>query len=297
VFMPQRYIRTVMETSQPTGSKGLTDAAVIELWLRRQRSSLTRSVYRRDMARLGTWSDKTLSETDPLDLERFAEMLAGSGLAPISQGRTLAAIRSFFRFAERIGFCRNIAAGLELPRSEPALSERIIPQEDVRGMIELEPDQRNRVLLAILYAAGLRVSEACGLRWRNLQPRGDAGQILVHGKGGRTRVVLLPPGVWVQLLGLRATAGLDAPVFASRSRKPLERSRVTRIVRQASERAGIAANVSTHWLRHAHASHALDRGAPVHLVQATLGHRSVATTSRYLHARPGESSAGYLGVY
>jgi integrase/recombinase XerD len=83
-------------------------------------------------------------------------------------------------------------------------------------------------------------------------------------------------------------------VFASRSGKPLERSRVTRIVREASQRAGITTNVSTHWLRHAHASHALDRGAPIHLVQATLGHRSVATTSRYLHARPDESSAAYF---
>lgn len=294
--MPERYIRTVMETSQPLGTKGLSDSEVVELWVRRQRSTATRSVYRRDMGRLTTWADKTLPDTDPLDLEQFAEMLSLSGLAPISQGRTLAAIRSFFRFAERIGYCRNVAAGLELPRSEPALSERIIPQEDVRRMIELEPDERNRVLLAVVYAAGLRVSEACGLRWRNLQARGDAGQILIHGKGGRTRVVLLPVAVWRQLLGLRATAGLDAPVFASRSGKPLERSRVCRIVREASQRAGIAEPVSTHWLRHAHASHALDRGAPVHLVQATLGHRSVATTSRYLHARPDESSAGYLAV-
>ena len=297
MFMRERYIRTVMETSrQPLRSKGLSDSEVVELWLRRQRSPATRSVYLRDVGRLTTWSDKTLAETDPLDLERFAEMLAESGLAPISQGRTLAAIRSLFRFAERIGYCRNVAAGLELPRSEPALSERIIPQEDVRRMIDLEPDERNRLLLALLYAAGLRVTEACGLRWRNLQARGDAGQILIHGKGGRTRVVLLPPGVWCQLLGLRDIAGADAPVFASRSGKPLERSRVTRIVREASQRAGIAANVSAHWLRHAHASHALDRGAPIHLVQATLGHRSVATTSRYLHVRPGESSADYVAV-
>ena len=163
-------------------------------------------------------------------------------------------------------------------------------------MIELEPDGRNRVLLSVLYVAGLRVSEACGLRWRNLQARRNAGQILVHGKGGRTRVVFLPLGVWGQLASLRATAGLDAPVFASRSGKPLERSRVLRIVKDASQRAGIASNVSTHWLRHAHASHALDHGAPIHLVQATLGHRSVATTSRYLHARPGESSAAYIAV-
>ena len=107
--MAQRYIRTVMETSQPLVAKSLSDPEVAELWLRRQRSPATRSVYRRDVGRLTTWSDKTLTETDPLDLEQFAEMLAGTGLAPISQGRTLSAIRSFFRFAERIGFCRNVA--------------------------------------------------------------------------------------------------------------------------------------------------------------------------------------------
>ena len=283
-----------METIEPRAR--LADTDVIELWLCRQRSPLTRSVYRRDINRLLRSMDRELAEIGVFDLERFAEALAGSGLAPISQGRTLAAIRGFFRFAERIGYCRNTAAGLELPRTESALSERIIPQEDVRRMIELEPDERNRVLLSVLYAAGLRVSEACGLRWRNLQTRGDAGQILIHGKGGRTRVVLLPVGVWCQFAPLGGTAGLGAPVFASRSGKPLERSRVTRIVRDASQRAGIAAKVSTHWLRHAHTSHALDRGAPIHLVQATLGHRSVATTSRYLHARPGESSAAYVAV-
>jgi site-specific recombinase XerD len=152
-----------METSSKSIiSNTLKDAEVAELWLRRQRSEATRSVYQRDLCRLTTWSDKTLAEIDPLDLERFAETLAASGLAPISQGRTLAAIRSFFRFSERIGYCRNVAAGLELPRSEPALSERIIPQEDVRRMIAMEPEGRNRVLLAVLYAAGLRVAEASG---------------------------------------------------------------------------------------------------------------------------------------
>jgi len=69
-----------------------------------------------------------------------------------------------------------------------------------------------------------------------------------------------------------------------------------RIVRAAAHRAGIDANVSPHWLRHAHASHSLDRGAPIHLVQTTLGHASIATTGRYLHARPQDSSARYLEV-
>ena len=67
-------------------------------------------------------------------------------------------------------------------------------------------------------------------------------------------------------------------------------------MKTAAARAGLSEDVSAHWLRHAHAFHSLDRGAPVHLVQATLGHASVATTGRYLHARPTDSSARYLGI-
>ena len=76
----------------------------------------------------------------------------------------------------------------------------------------------------------------------------------------------------------------------------LGEEQVWRIVRKAARRAGIELNVSPHWLRHAHGSHALDRGAPIHLVQATLGHASVATTGKYLHARPKESSSRFLAI-
>jgi len=219
--MRERYISTVMETIDQPISSGLTDAKVIELWAQRQRSPLTRSVYLRDIRRLLSATSLKLTETSALDLERFAESLAGSGLAPISQGRTLAAVRSFFRFAQRIGYCANPAGSLDLPRTDNSLSERIMSEEDVGALIAHEPDERNRVLLTILYMGGLRVSEACGLRWRNLQDRGAAGQILVHGKGGRTRAIMLPAAVCGQLTGLRGvgapTRQCSRPVQASRS--------------------------------------------------------------------------------
>src|SRR5262249_58360308 len=106
----------------------------------------------------------------------------------------------------------------------------------------------------------------------------------------------LPTRFWNELVGFRVEAEEDDPVFQSRAKSgnPLDQSQVLRIVRRASARAGNQKNVSPHWLRHAHASHSLDRGAPIHLVQATLGHASVATTGRYLHARPSESSVKYL---
>jgi hypothetical protein len=100
--------------------------------------------------------------------------------------------------------------------------------------------------------------------------------------------------LWSGLIGLRGAAGAEEPVFPSRSGRALDRGRVRMIVRQAAKRAGVEGSVSPHWLRHSHASHALDHGAPIHLVQATLGHSSVATTSGYLHVRPGDSSARFL---
>jgi site-specific recombinase XerD len=130
-------------------------------------------------------------------------------------------------------------------------------------------------------------------------------------------VVLLSPATWRVLLALPGAAvvvgsgagteegagagGRDAPVFPSRrSGGPLDQPQAWRLVCAAAARVGLPtgkAGVSPHWLRHAHATHALEHGhAPIHLVQATLGHASVATTSKYLHARPTDSSARYLGV-
>jgi len=141
----------------------------------------------------------------------------------------------------------------------------------------------------------LRVSELAALRWRDLQPRDDAGQVTIFGKGGKTRVVLLAASVWQELEGLGRGPG-EAPVFRSRRGGHLDPSAVERIVQKAATRTGIVGKVSPHWLRHAHATHALERQCPIHLVQATLGHASVATTGRYLHARPTDSSARYLAV-
>jgi integrase/recombinase XerD len=116
-----------------------------------------------------------------------------------------------------------------------------------------------------------------------------------RGKGGKTRTILLSVATWRELMALRG--GQDDPVFPSRKQGGhLDRSQVLRIVQTAAKRAGVAGKVSPHWLRHAHASHALDRGAALHLVQTTLGHQSVDTTSQYLHARPGESSGKYLAI-
>ena len=151
------------------------------------------------------------------------------------------------------------------------------------------------MLLKLLYVSGVRVSELCGLKWCDAIPRTEGGQITVFGKRGKTRTILLKPKSWAQLLSIRGEAGAVDPIF------PAARAAATSILPRSAasstpppKKAGLEQKVSPHWMRHAHASHALDRSAPIHLVQATLGHASVSTTGRYLHARPTESSSFYL---
>lgn len=258
------------------------DAQVIALWIH-GRSPHTQRAYRANAERLRALTGKPIADISLSDIQAFADSL--SCLAQSSRVQSLAAIKSLLAFAHKIGYITfNVGAAVQLPKAKNTLAERILHESEVQRMIDLEPSQRNRLILKTLYYGGLRVSELCGLRWRDLTARGEQGQITVFGKGEKTRAVLLPPSLWRELLDVRSRAGDDDPVFRSRlNARQLHPSQILRIVRAATVRAGIGKKVSPHWLRHAHASHSLDRGAPIHLVQATLGHSSVATTGRYLH--------------
>ena len=146
----------------------------------------------------------------------------------------------------------------------------------------------------MLYYCGLRASELAGLRWGDLVDRGGSGQATIYGKGSKTRVVIIPTQLFRELDQIRGDAGKADPVFRSRQGTGfLTRAMVWNIVKSSAKKIGLD-NPSPHWLRHGHASHSLDRGAPIHLVSQSLGHASVATTSRYLHAKPTDCSSLYL---
>ena len=271
------------------------DAQVIAMWLH-GRPHTTQRAYSYEVRGLLAAVGRPLHNITLGDFQGYFSTL--DPLAPASRARAINAVKSLFSFAQRIGYLHfNPAAAILSPKIKNTLAERILSESDVHRLLALEPHPRNRVLLRVMYAAGLRVSEACGLKWRDVQEREGAGQITVYGKGGKTRVVLLSAETWTELITLKGEGGADDPMFASRKSKGhLHPSQVKRIILAAAERASIEGPVSPHWLRHAHASHALDRGAPIHLVQATLGHASVSTTGKYLHARPDDSSARYLGI-
>ncbi|MBD1890485.1 tyrosine-type recombinase/integrase [Coleofasciculus sp. FACHB-SPT9] len=269
---------------------------LIEMWVD-GRSPHTQDAYRRYARQFLAHVNRPLHLVTLADIQGWKLTLVG--LSPNSQRTAIAAIKSLLTFGHKIGLLPlNVGMPVKQPAAKDCLNERILTELEVQTLIALETHPRNRAILRLLYSAGLRVSELCALTWKDLKVRGDSGQVTAFGKRGKTRTILLSAGVWVELINLRGNAGNDDPVFPSREGDSegnhLHRSQINRIVLAAAKRAGIKEKVSPHWLRHAHASHSLDRGAPIHLVQQTLGHESVATTSRYLHARPNDSSSLYL---
>lgn len=271
-----------------------SDEQLIEIWLH-GRASHTQRAYRADIQRFQSMT-KTLQAVTLSDLQQFADSL--HDLAPSSRYRTLSGVKSLLAFGHRIGYLPfDVGRALRLPAVRNRLAERILSEADLHRILSLEDNPRNRAILTLFYASGIRVSELCGLCWRDLQASRDGGQITVFGKGGLTRAIQVPASVWKLVTSLRSASGPADPVFRSRKQKDggtLRPLAVFRVVRHAATRAGIPLPISPHWFRHAHASHALDRGAPIHLVQATLGHASITTTGRYLHARPHDSSSRFL---
>jgi len=283
-------------TVSPMPRQATSDDQLIALWLH-GRSIHTQRAYRADVERFRSFLEQPLQAVTLGDLQDFADSL--SALKAASCGRILAAVKSLLAFGHRLGYLPfDVGRALKLPPRREGLAARILEETDVHTMLARETSPRNRMLLRLLYASGVRVSEVCSLTWRDVQPRAEgAGQLSIFGKGGKERTILLPAAVYGELIRLRQGAPAEVAVFRSRKGGgALDTSQVLRIVQAAAKRAGLEAHVSPHWLRHSHATHALERGAPIHLVAATLGHASVATTGKYLHARPTDSSARYLVV-
>jgi integrase/recombinase XerD len=187
-----------------------TDGQVLALWLH-GRSKHTQRAYSAKAERFLAFVRKPLVGVSLGDVQAFADSLPG--LAQSSKAQTLAAIKSLIAFAHKIGYIPfNVGAALQLPKAKNTLAERILQESEVHGMIALEPSQRNRLILKTLYYGGFRVSGLCGLCWRDLQARGEEGQMTVFGKGDKTRV-LLPASLWNELQELRCGAGDDDPVF------------------------------------------------------------------------------------
>lgn len=264
------------------------DSHLVQLWLA-GRPDATRESYAASATRFeGFLQEKGLRETHVADVVAWIDTLEG---APATIARHVCAIKSLLTFAHRTGYTVfNVGLPIRTPKVPDRLHERIVEEDVIQAVIKKADSARDRALLLVFYYSGARVSEVCGLRFKDVVGNRVT---FIRSKGTKTRTVLLPAFVADALRALRDPGTTpETNIFRSYRGKPLCRRSAWDIVNKASDEADC--HLSPHWFRHAHASHTLDNGAPIHVVQHGLGHASLTTTSRYVHVRANQGSSQFL---
>jgi integrase/recombinase XerD len=268
--------------------------------LERGLSINTRKAYAADIGQfIGELTRKGISSMNQVSRKQVLDHLMAMksrGMSTNSVSRHLVAIKVFFRYLQQEGLLdRNVTDTMDSPRLWKILPDTLSEKEvdlllaapDMRTLLGL----RDRTILELFYACGLRVSELADLQLSDLHL--DEGYIRCIGKGKKERVI--PAGEEsIRLLKRYLEEGrpqLCGPtplqhVFLSRRRTPLCRQRLWQLIKTYARRAGIMKNVTPHTLRHSFASHLLQHGAPLRVIQEMLGHADIATTQIYTHVNP-----------
>ena len=231
-----------------------------------------------------------LALVDSRVIRAFLARLHQRRLSKATIARKLAAVRSCFRFLARRGALEvNPARQVRSPRLGRRLPS-FLPKDEAAQLLEVAPaagaaGPRDRALVELLYASGLRVAECCGLAVDDLDPGRRTVRVL--GKGGKERVVPVGETALEALdvyLTLRGRA--RGPLFQTARGGRLTTRSAHRIVKRLARRAGLGQRVTPHTLRHSFATHMLGEGADLRLIQELLGHSRLSTTQRYTHVSP-----------
>ncbi len=260
----------------------------------RRAAALTVATYGRDIAEfLGFLSRHFGAEPEGAalaavslgDLRAYLADRAQAGIDGATRAKKLAAIRGFFRFLERRYAIANPAPRLiGTPRAKRPLA-RALEEGQARNVVAAIGDgamaARDTALMALLYGAGLRISEALALDWRDWP--GAAAPLLVRGKGGKQRLVPVLAAVRDAVEAWRREIGgaPDQPIFPGLRSKRLNPGVVQRLLRNFRRAQGLPEHTTPHALRHSFATHLLRAGADLRAIQELLGHASLSTTQRY----------------
>ncbi|MEA5517135.1 tyrosine-type recombinase/integrase [Nodularia sp. UHCC 0506] len=280
------------------------EAKLITLWLDGKAESSVRA-YQRYVKHFLRFLRKPLRQVKYEDLVDYSSQF--STQAASTRRIYLAAVKSLISFAHKIGYLPfNVGMALKLAEIPDAINERYLDEADIKLMVRAAAAmvdhakttkrqaiaRRNLLIVKLLYQAGLRSHELCQLTWGDLSARNDSGQVYVRqAKGNKSRTILLKPKLWNELMEFKGDALATDAVFFSQKGGHLERQNLHPIIKVIADAAGLSELVSCHWLRHAHGSHAAERGVNPVLIKDTLGHSNLAITDRYLQARPNDSSA------
>jgi site-specific recombinase XerD len=259
-------------------------------------SRFTLRNYRSDLTDFFRYAEEELNATslqvERLGFRQYLGHLKDAGVATASITRKVSTVRGFYRFLVRENILEiNPLANVGAPKRERRLP-RVLARSDLDALIDSADENtpaglRNRAILELMYAAGVRLSEVVGLDVRHVDL--EELRVLVRGKGDKERIVLFgEPAARVLNRYLKdgrpkLATGAEAALFVNREGTRLSGRSVQKIVRRHSLKAGLDTRVYPHLLRHSFATHLLDGGAELRVVQELLGHSSAATTQIYTH--------------
>lgn len=271
-----------------------SDDKLLSLWFVNKSITTVKS-YATTAKQFFDYCLKCVKEVNVQDFLLWVQSLWEAGYTNNSVSTKTLAIKSLFSFAWKIGYIpSNPTLAVKSPQRTNALNDRLVEQPDIRALLEAATPGRDQTLLKLIYLCGLRASEALGANWSDIRVKDDSsGYLSVLGKGNKHRTVLLNAPLVNDLMALPR---VNDAVFTTRFNNRLDRHQLHRIVKAAAASAGIDEHLSVHWLRHAHAVHALDAGCNVEVLMFSLGHQSLTTTSRYLHARPDYGSSQFVSL-
>ena len=251
------------------------------------KSRTTQISFKSTIEKFIEFIDKPLVDVRLDDLQIWKRGLEAR-FKPTTVANKVLVVKSLFSFAVKVGYLPiNIGSFIKPPKTKEKLAEKILTVEDVKRLIASCNTPRDDLMLSLMYGCGLRVSEVVGLTWDDLKPHQEGGgKATVFGKGNKTRVVIIPPRLWRQVLEFKQIDRGSRWVFVTRKGNQMERSIVHRMIKRTCQRAGVDERASCHWLRHSPATHSLEAGCNLRLLQQSLGHASVVTTEKYLHISP-----------
>jgi integrase/recombinase XerD len=274
-------------------TKATIDSEIIVSWLS-DKSKSSRITYGGAIVQFLGFTGKTLADVRLEDIQQWVRSFELRNYSQYTIKVKVCTIKSLLTYCYEVGYLPiNVGKRIKPPNPKQGLSQRILDNHEVEKLILATQPGRDRLLFSLIYACGLRVSEICALTCHDLTPRDDGGQALIYGKGQKSRIVLIPAQLWQKLMELPRSEKTDA-VFYSYRHKPLDRTWIHKLLKKAAVEAGINPLASSHWLRHSHATHALEGGCDLHLLQQSLGHADLGTTQKYLHARPDQGSSQHL---
>jgi site-specific recombinase XerD len=284
---------------------------LIYMTAERNFSPLTIALYKREIEEFGAFLRSqglaAWGQAGRTVARKYLAMLGAQGYAKASMARRVAELHSFYRFMLREGLLsENPLAALKAPKAEKRLPEFLTVQETVALLgipdVATPLGLRDRAILEMLYASGMRVSELIGLKLGDVTP--SQGEALVWGKGAKERIVLVGrPALRAleaylrdgrpQLLGKKQSNS----IFLNRLGQTFSVRGVQRLLDDASHAAGLTRSITPHTLRHTFATHLLDGGADLRMTQELLGHASVTTTQIYTHVTQAHARRVYLNTH